>query len=97
MAFSPDGKSLLVLTGGYHDHGVSVIDPAINKVTQSVNLGKVWAGMCFDAEGDDVYVSGGGPPSAEFLTNAAKQGAGCGPDRVVRASDPASEVCGRQR
>ena len=75
MAFSPDGKSLLVLTGGYHDHGVSVIDPQTNTVAQSVNLGKVWAGMCFDAEGDDLYVSGGGPPTAEFLANAAQQGA----------------------
>ena len=75
MAFSPDGRSLLVLTGGYHDHGVSVIDPATHRITQSVNLGKVWAGMCFDTEGDDVYVSGGGPPSEEFLANAAKQGA----------------------
>jgi len=75
MMFSPDGKSLLALTGGYHDHGVSIIDPATNKVTQSVNLGKVWAGMCFDPEGDDLYVSGGGPPSKEFLTNAAKLGA----------------------
>ena len=75
MLFSPDGKSLLALTGGYHDHGVSVIDPATNKVTQSVNLGKVWAGMCFDPEGDDLYVSGGGPPSEGFLANASKQGA----------------------
>ena len=40
MLFSPDGKYLLVSTGGYHDHGVSVIDPATLKVTQSVNLGK---------------------------------------------------------
>ena len=76
MQFSPDGKSLLVLTGGYHDHGVSVIDPAANRVTQSVDLGKVWAGMCFDTEGDDLYVSGGGPPSAEFLSDAAKAGTG---------------------
>ncbi len=75
MAFSPDGKSLLVVTGGYHDHGVSVIDPATNKVTQSVNLGKVWAGMCFGTGGGDLYVAGGGPPSQEFLTNAAKEGA----------------------
>ena len=76
MQFSPDGRSLLVLTGGYHDHGVSVIDPATNKVTQSVNLGKVWAGMCFDAEGDDLYVAGGGPPLAEFLKDAAKANTG---------------------
>ncbi len=75
MLFSPDGKYLLVNTGGYHDHGVSVIDPTTLKVTQSVNLGKDWAGMCLDAEGDDLYVSGGGTPDREFLEGAAKAGA----------------------
>ncbi len=72
MIFSPDGKYLLVETGGYHDHGVSVIDPATLKVTQNINLGKVWAGLCFDPEGDDLYVSGGGPPSKDFLAGASK-------------------------
>ena len=75
MVFSPDGKYLLVNTGGYHDHEVSVIDPATNKITQSVNLGKDWAGMCFDTEGDDLYVSGGGTPDKRFLAGAAKAGA----------------------
>ncbi len=75
MQFSPDGKYLLVNTAGYHDHEVSVLDPAALKVTQSVNLGKDWAGMCFDPEGDDLYVSGGGTPDAEFLNIAAKLGA----------------------
>ena len=75
MLFSPDGKYLLVNTGGYHDHGVSVIDPKALKVTQSVNLGKDWAGLCFDPEGDDLYVSGGGAPDARFLKGAAKAGA----------------------
>ena len=75
MLFSPDGKYLLVNTGGYHDHGVSVIDPKTLQVTQSVNLGKDWAGMCFDPEGDDLYVSGGGAPDAKFLKGAAKAGA----------------------
>lgn len=75
MMFSFDGKYLLVATGGYHDHGVSVIDRATGKITQNVNLGKVWAGMCFDLEGDDVYVSGGGTPEAAFLAGAVKAGA----------------------
>ena len=75
MAFSPDGKSLLVVTGGYHDHGVSVIDCAANTITQTVPLGKVWAGLCFGAAGAEVYVSGGGAPSANFLAGAAKTGA----------------------
>ena len=75
MAFSPNGKFLLVVTGGYHDHGVSVIDRATNTVTQNVNLGKVWAGMCFGPDGKDVYVSGGGTPSTDFLAGAVQAGA----------------------
>ena len=75
MVWSHDGKYLLVNTGGYHDHEVSVIDRVAGKITQSVNLGKDWAGMCFDPEGDDLYVSGGGTPDDEFLKGAAKAGA----------------------
>ncbi len=75
MLFSPDGKYLLVNTGGFHDHGVSVINPATLQVTQRVNLGKDWAGMCLDPEGDDLYVSGGGTPDERFLRGAAKAGA----------------------
>ncbi len=75
MQFSPDGKTLVTLTGGYHDHGVSLIDPQTNTLTQTVPLGKDWAGMCFDPEGDDLYVSGGGPPSERLLKGAAKAGA----------------------
>ncbi len=86
MIFSPDGKYLLVSTGGYHDHGVSVIDPATLKVTQSVNLGKDWAGMCFDTAGDDLYVSGGGTPDKQFLRGAAK--AGATPDMLESFTHP---------
>src|SRR5215471_9081525 len=35
MILSADGKYLLVNTGGFHNHGVSIIDLATEKVTQS--------------------------------------------------------------
>ncbi|MGI4789337.1 MAG: bifunctional YncE family protein/alkaline phosphatase family protein [Janthinobacterium lividum] len=75
MIWSRDGKYLLVNTGGFHDQEVSVIDRATQKVTQSINLGKDWAGMCLDPDGDDLYVSGGGAPDDDFLKGAAKAGA----------------------
>ena len=59
MVFSPDGRYLLVNTGGYHDHGVSIIDPTTNKLVQSVDVDKDWAGLCFDPTGQTVYVSAG--------------------------------------
>ena len=32
MLFSPDGKYLVVNTGGWHDHSVNLIDPATSKL-----------------------------------------------------------------
>ncbi len=75
MIVSPDGKYLLVNTGGFHDHTVSVLDLQTEKLTQSVNVYKDWAGMCLDAEGDDVYVSGGGPVDAAYPETLKKEGA----------------------
>ena len=75
MVFSPDGKYLIVNTAGWHDHSVNVIDLATNKVAQSVNVGKNWAGMCLDQVGKTLLVSGGGSPEASFLKDAADMGA----------------------
>ena len=75
MVFSPDGKYLLVSTGGWHDHSVNVIDRATNKLVQSVNVGKDWAGMCLDQEGKTLLVSGGESPEAGFLKDAGQAGA----------------------
>ena len=74
MQFSPDGKSLLVLTGGYHDHGVSVIDPTSNRLVQSVDMDKDWAGMCFDPSGQTVYVAAGQGDTPLSLDKAVKDG-----------------------
>ena len=70
MALTPDGRSLLVSTAGFHDHSVSVIDLAGEKLSQSVNVGRDWNGLSVDA-GANVYVSGGGTLSAKFLSQAA--------------------------
>ena len=75
MVFSPDGKYLLVNTSGFHDHSVNVIDRATDKLVQSVNVGKDWAGMCLDQPGTTLLVSGGGAADAGFLRDAAAMGA----------------------
>src|SRR5690242_1412466 len=58
MLVSGDGKTLIVSTGGFHDHGVSLVDIAAGTVQQSVNLVKNWAGMCLDPAGNDLYIAG---------------------------------------
>jgi YVTN family beta-propeller protein len=75
MLIAPDGKSLLVNTGGFHDHSVNIIDLASEKLTESINVGKNWAGMCLDPKTGTIYVSGGGVAEKSFASLAAKRGA----------------------
>ena len=72
MLFSPDGKYLLVNTGGYHDHSISVIDPRTNTLVQSVDVDKNWAGLCFDPSGRTVYASAGEGTTAFYVAEAIK-------------------------
>ena len=45
----PDGRRALVLTGGYHDHSLSIVDIAGGKILQTLELGKDWAGLAADS------------------------------------------------
>ncbi len=75
MQPTPDGKYLVVNTGGFHDHAVSLVNVATQMVTQSVNVGKDWDGLALSAQADAVFVSGGGVPSAQFLEGVRRLGA----------------------
>jgi YVTN family beta-propeller protein len=57
---APDGHSMLVVTGGFHDHAIDVIDPDSGAVRQHLLLAKAWAGLAVDPGGSTVYVSAGG-------------------------------------
>src|SRR5215468_5450326 len=48
IVVSPDGKQLFVNTAGWHDHSVSAVDLASEKITSSVNVGKDWTGMALN-------------------------------------------------
>ena len=86
----PDGHRVLILTGGYHDHSLSLVDIASGKVLQNLELGKVWAGLAADANFSTLYVSGGGPAPKGFERNLARNNV----DPVLRGSivDPLLRV-----
>jgi YVTN family beta-propeller protein len=63
------GGRVLVLTGGYHDHSLSLVDVAAGKVLETLELGKVWAGLGTDASGSNIFISGGGPLLQRFDRN----------------------------
>src|ERR1035441_6523168 len=58
-AISPDGKSLLVLNGGFRPPSVSVIETASGRVTATVPVADGWLGLAISPKGDMVYVGGG--------------------------------------
>jgi len=67
-----DGRRALVLTGGYHNHSLSLIDIAGGKVMQHLELGKVWQGLAMDSSGSTLFVSGGGPVPNGFERNLTR-------------------------
>ncbi len=78
----PDGRRALVLTGGFHDHSLSVVDIAGGKVLQTLELGKDWAGLAADSTASTLYISGGGPVTKQFIDDLEKNSV----DAVVRES-----------
>jgi YVTN family beta-propeller protein len=71
MLVSPDGKYLLTSTGGYNQHGISVVEIASGKMIDHAAVPQTFAGMCFDPTGKHVRLSTGGNTSAATLYSFA--------------------------
>ena len=69
-----EGSKLLVLTAGYHDHSLSVIDAHTGEVTATLDVVKAWDGMAFDPASGMAYLSGGGPALRTFTDTIARLG-----------------------
>ena len=59
MIFVGGGKYLLVNTGGYNEHGIAVLDAATGQLLHHVKVPRTFVGMCADAKGETIYLSGG--------------------------------------
>lgn len=60
MLLTADGKYLLTATGGYNEHGISVIEVASGKLVDHAKVPATFAGMCIDPTGQHVLLSEGG-------------------------------------
>ncbi|MGN6724471.1 MAG: hypothetical protein ACTHLZ_01000, partial [Tepidisphaeraceae bacterium] len=60
MVLTPDQKFLLTATGGYNEHGISVVELATGKMVDHVAVPATFAGMCIDRTGTHVLLSPGG-------------------------------------
>jgi YVTN family beta-propeller protein len=81
MRVLSDG-SVLVLTAGYHDHSLNVIDVRTGRVTATLDVVKAWDGMAFDAARGTVYLSGGGKPRSGFEETIARRPAAAMKDSI---------------
>ena len=71
MLLTADGKYLLTATGGYTEHGISVVEVATGKMIDHVKVSATFAGMCIDPTGKHVRLSTGGTNTAVCLYSFA--------------------------
>ncbi len=74
IAGADDGSRLLVLTAGFHDHSLSVINPKTETVTTTLDVVKAWDGMAFDAASGTIFLSGGGHAKPSFIEMLSRLG-----------------------
>src|SRR5574342_436951 len=58
MVPSPDGRRVVLLLGGWREHGVQVVDRA-GRVTQMLPQSAAFVGLVFSADSRTLYASGG--------------------------------------
>src|SRR5438477_3929065 len=71
ILFTPDGKYLLVNTGGYNEHGISLLDATTGKLLHHVAVPRTFVGMCLDPTGTHVYLSAGQTMDMRDNSNSA--------------------------
>jgi len=59
MVVSPDGSTLVTVSGGFLKTGLTLIDIAQKKKTQFLSLIEAWNGLAFSKDGTRIFVSGG--------------------------------------
>jgi len=59
MIFSSDHKTLIAVSGGYSNEGLTLLDAATQKVTQFIPIQSVFNGLALTPDGKHILVTGG--------------------------------------
>ncbi len=76
MIVAPDGKTLAVVTAGFTNTGLTLLDIETSEIKQFIPLEKCWNGLAFSRDGKKLFVSGGPAPQIyvfDFLDGKAIQ------------------------
>src|SRR5438552_4647903 len=81
LVVAPDKRRLVAVSGGFSNHGVTLLDLANRKVAQFLSLTQSWNGLAFSKDDSRFFVSGG----ASGFIHAFKYANGeAAPDRSVQ-------------
>jgi len=59
LVVAPDKETLVAVSGGFSNHGVTLLDITQRRVTQFLQLTQSWNGLAFSRDGGRFFVSGG--------------------------------------
>lgn len=87
MLVTPDGKRLAAVSGGYGEHGLTLLDMSGKRVTQFLPVAEAWNGLAFSRDGRRIFVAAGQDATVHVFRYADGTAAA---DRVV-TPDPKVE------
>src|SRR6266850_5584514 len=59
LLIAPDKKTVVAVSGGFRNPGLTLLDISGRRVTQFLPLAKAWNGLAFSKDGRRIFVSGG--------------------------------------
>ena len=59
MVVAPDGRAVAVVTGGFNNTGLTLLDLKEKRVSQFLPLARAWNGLAFSRDGRRIFVTGG--------------------------------------
>lgn len=65
---SPDGTLLAVVSAGYNNHCLYLLDAQSGQVKQALIVPRAWNGLAWSLDGTTIYLSGGGSPRIHVFT-----------------------------
>jgi YVTN family beta-propeller protein len=89
MIVAPDKATLVAVSGGFNNTGISLVDIATRKVTQFLPLATCWNGLAFSKDGKRIFVSGADTGQIHAFSYANGKATA---DKSVKPSPDASPV-----
>src|SRR5438477_6183933 len=89
LVVAPDKRRLVAVSGGFSNHGVTLLDMANQKVAQFLSLTQSWNGLVFSKDGARFFVSGGASGFMHVFKYAKGEAA---PERSVQPNPESTNV-----